>query len=232
MFAIIVGVVTAPASWPLTYFMGYPVRVEDGTGRFVGIPFFIAYFDPQGRDYVGLITMIGVVLNGIFWFLFPQVILWISSLRSKWSTSPYTPALREVVKLSKAEAGRLGQAYVGPEHYLLGIIRKGDGAAIQVLVTLKVDLFLLKSEIERRMESAKPSPVDSYGTNESALNVLKEVDGERHHLGHNHLGTEHLLLALTRSGKTIPAECLANVGVTYEKAHYEILNIFNRSGEP
>ena len=49
--------------------------------------------------------------------------------------TPYTPGMREVIKLSKAEAGRLGHDYIGPEHYLLGIIRKGDGLAVQTLLS-------------------------------------------------------------------------------------------------
>ena len=63
--------------------------------------------------------------------------------------TPYTPGMREVLKLSKAEAGRLGHDYIGPEHYLLGVIRKGDGLAVQTLMNLDVDLEDVKMEIER-----------------------------------------------------------------------------------
>jgi len=53
--------------------MSYPVHVEVETGRVVGFPFFVAYFDSEGRDYVGVLTMPGVIVNGLFWFLAPQL---------------------------------------------------------------------------------------------------------------------------------------------------------------
>jgi hypothetical protein len=73
--AIGFGVLLGIASWPLTYFMGYPLRTEVETGRIVGIPFMVAYFDAQGRDYVGPITLLGAVANTVFWFLVPQMLL-------------------------------------------------------------------------------------------------------------------------------------------------------------
>ena len=69
--------------------------------------------------------------------------------------TPYTPGMREVLKLSKAEAGRLGHDYIGPEHYLLGVIRKGDGLAVQTLMNLDVDLEDVKMELERMVEIAR-----------------------------------------------------------------------------
>ena len=71
--------------------------------------------------------------------------------------TPYTPGMREVLKLSKAEAGRLGHDYIGPEHYLLGVIRKGDGLAVQTLMNLDVDLEDVKMELERMVEVGKAS---------------------------------------------------------------------------
>src|SRR5688572_1310554 len=65
--------------------------------------------------------------------------------------TPYTPGMREVLKLSKAEAGRLGHEYIGPEHLLLSIIRKGDGIAVQVLLNFGLDLNDLKLEIEKNV---------------------------------------------------------------------------------
>lgn len=71
VFGIVVGVST----WPLTYWMGYPIATPDGIGRIVGIPFMVAFFDSRGHDYIGLMTILGVIGNGVFWFLVPDGLL-------------------------------------------------------------------------------------------------------------------------------------------------------------
>lgn len=87
--------------------------------------------------------------------------------------TPYTPGMREVLKLSKAEAGRLGHDYIGPEHYLLGIIRKGDGLAIQTLMNLDVDLEDMKMELERSVEVGKGPTVGLFSPNGAAKRILE-----------------------------------------------------------
>ncbi len=81
--ALVLGVVLDGASWPLTYWMGYPIHVEAEPGRVVGIPFFVAYFDSAGRDYVGPLTMPGVIANSLFWFAVPQIFLYAFNRRRK-----------------------------------------------------------------------------------------------------------------------------------------------------
>src|SRR5262249_7089603 len=71
--------------------------------------------------------------------------------------TPYTPGMREALKLSKAEAGRVGSDYIGPEHYLLGIIRKGDGLALQALINLGLDVDELKEVLERAVLGKGPT---------------------------------------------------------------------------
>jgi hypothetical protein len=72
---IIIGAIVGIATWPATYFMGYPLHVGKEVARIVGVPFFVAYFDAEGADFVGPLTMPGVIANSIFWFLLPQTIL-------------------------------------------------------------------------------------------------------------------------------------------------------------
>ena len=93
--------------------------------------------------------------------------------------TPYTPGMREVLKLSKAEAGRLGHDYIGPEHYLLGIIRKGDGLAVQTLNNLDVDLEELKMELERMLEVGKGPTVGPFSPNAEAKRVLDMTKADR-----------------------------------------------------
>ncbi len=73
--AFAVGALLGGASWPLTYFMGYSVSTPDGPGRIVGLPFFVAFFDSRGSDYVGTLSLLTAGANCLFWFLLPQIAL-------------------------------------------------------------------------------------------------------------------------------------------------------------
>jgi len=77
IISLLSGLIIGMASWPGTYFMGYPYSSGRETGRVVGIPFMVAFFDSEGRDYVGPYTMPAVIANIIFWFFVPQIILFI-----------------------------------------------------------------------------------------------------------------------------------------------------------
>jgi hypothetical protein len=79
--AIVIGAILGAASWPLTFWMGYPLATPEGTARIVGIPFFVAFFDSAGRDYVGPITLVGCLANCAFWFMVPQVFVAIKARR-------------------------------------------------------------------------------------------------------------------------------------------------------
>lgn len=73
--ALAIGVVLGVATWPLTAWMGYPIETPSGVGRVVGLPFFVAFFDSTGRDYVGPLTMPAAIANIVFWFMVPQLAL-------------------------------------------------------------------------------------------------------------------------------------------------------------
>jgi ATP-dependent Clp protease ATP-binding subunit ClpC len=137
--------------------------------------------------------------------------------------------MREVIKLSKAEAGRLGHDYIGPEHYLLGIIRKGDGLAVQTLHNLEIDLEDVKMELERMLEIGKGPNVNLFSPNAEAKKVLDTTKEIARQMKHNWIGTEHLLLGLIKEEGTIAAKCLRNFGVTFDKAQKEVLNVIEGS---
>jgi len=143
--------------------------------------------------------------------------------------TPYTPGMREVIKLSKAEAGRLGHDYIGPEHYLLGIIRKGDGLAVQTLHNLEIDLEDLKMELERMLEVGKGPNVNLFSPNAEAKKVLDTTKDIARQMKHNWIGTEHLLLGLIKEEGTVAAKCLRNFGVDFNKAQKEVLNVIDGS---
>jgi hypothetical protein len=80
--AIVIGVCIGFATWPLTIWMAYPFEVEGDPGYVVGIPFFVAYFDSAGRDYVGPLTLPATIGNCLFWFFVPQLVLFAIRRRS------------------------------------------------------------------------------------------------------------------------------------------------------
>jgi len=143
--------------------------------------------------------------------------------------TPYTPGMREVIKLSKVEAGRLGHDYIGPEHYLLGIIRKADGLAVQTLTNLGVDLREVKAELERMLQVGKGPHVNIFAPNAEARTVLETTKDIAQQMKHGWIGTEHLLLGLIKEEGTIAAKCLANFDIDFEKAKREVLNVIEGS---
>jgi ATP-dependent Clp protease ATP-binding subunit ClpC len=148
--------------------------------------------------------------------------------------TPYTPGMRDVFKLARQEAGRLGHDYIGPEHYLLGIIRKGDGLAIQALHNVEVDLDDLKLELERMLKLGKGPTVGLFSSNEEAKGVLRLSQEIARQMKHGWVGTEHLLLALIRAEESLPAKCLGNFNVDFGRAQKEVLNVIegNQSSIP
>ncbi len=143
--------------------------------------------------------------------------------------TPYTPGMREVLKLSKAEAGRLGHDYIGPEHYLLAVVRKGDGLAVEALNNLDVDLEELKMEIERMVEVGKAPMVGLFSPNADAKRILETSKVVANSMKHGWVGTEHLLLALIKEEDTIASKCLRQFGVDYDKAKHEVLSVIEGS---
>jgi len=142
---------------------------------------------------------------------------------------PYTPGMREVLKLSKAEAGRLGHDYIGPEHYLLGIIRKGDGLAVQTLHNLDIDLDELKNEIERQLELGKGLSAGLVAPNLDAKRVLDTTRKIATEMKHGWIGTEHLLLGLIKEEGTLPSKILRSMGVDFDRAQREVLGVIEGS---
>ena len=143
--------------------------------------------------------------------------------------TPYTPSLRDVIRLSKIEALRMGHTYIGPEHYLLGIICKDNCLAVQTLHNLEIDLEDLKMELERMPEVGKGADVNLFSPNSEAKNVLDTTRQIVRQMKHNWTGTEHLLLGLIKEEGTAAARCLRNFDVDFNKAQKEVLNVIDGS---
>lgn len=139
--------------------------------------------------------------------------------------TPFTPGWKEVMRQSRNEAGRLGHDYIGPEHFLLGIIRKGEGLAVQTLLNMDIDLEEVKVELERMLEVGKGPTVGIFPQNNDAKKVIETARNIARQMKHNWIGTEHLLLALIKEEDTQPARCLKNFGVDFKRVQREVLNL-------
>jgi ATP-dependent Clp protease ATP-binding subunit ClpC len=143
--------------------------------------------------------------------------------------TPFTPGWKEVMRQSRNEAGRLGHDYIGPEHFLLGIIRKGEGLAVQTLLNMDVDLDDLKMETEKMLEVGKGPTVGIFPQNVDAKKVIESARQIAKTLKHNWIGTEHLLLALIKEENTIAARVLKSLNVDFNRTRREVLNLIEGS---
>ncbi len=122
---------------------------------------------------------------------------------------------RKVILLARDEAIRLGHNGVDTEHLLLGLIREGDGWAVAMLNKLNVNIAAVKAEVERTVAAgSESSPGSEIPFTPQAKKVLECAISEASSLGHNYLGTEHLLLGLTLEGEGMASRVLLDFGVS------------------
>jgi hypothetical protein len=129
----------------------------------------------------------------------------------------FTERARKVMTLSRQEAQKLNNDYIGTEHILLGLVQEGSGVAAQVLKNLGVDLRKVRAEVERLVEQGN-SPVTGAQLpfTPRAKRVLELALEEAQDLGHHYIGTEHLLLGLIREKDGPAAHVLQGLGVKRE----------------
>ena len=142
----------------------------------------------------------------------------------------FSDRARKIIVYAKEEAQRLGHDYLGTEHILLGIIKDGSGVAIAVLEKLGVDLEKIKVDIEERVSpNVTTMMVGEIPFTPQTKKVFELAAEEAQALGHNHIGTEHLLLGLLKEGEGIAYIVLTEAGITYRKAKEETVNILGSS---
>jgi len=139
----------------------------------------------------------------------------------------FTDRARRVMQLARAEAVRLNHDYIGTEHVLLGLIQEGSGVAASVLRNLGVDLQRIRQEIERTVRrGASPAPrTGQLPFTPRAKKVLEFAIEEANSLGHNYIGTEHLLLGLLRETSGRAAKVLEALGVRLRDVREEVLEL-------
>jgi ATP-dependent Clp protease ATP-binding subunit ClpC len=138
----------------------------------------------------------------------------------------FTERVRKVLFLAREEAGRLQHDYIGTEHLLLGVIKEGEGIACAVLDKLGVDVDDLRQAIESKIiASGGTLTIGEIPFTPRAKRVLELSVEEAHQMGHNYVGTEHLLLGLIREGEGIAAKVLMEHGLDRKRIKEETLKL-------
>ncbi|MFC1706144.1 ATP-dependent Clp protease ATP-binding subunit [Planctomycetota bacterium] len=138
----------------------------------------------------------------------------------------FTERARRVMGLARQEAQRFNHEYIGTEHILLGLIQEGSGVAANVLRNLDIDLDKIRREVEKIVQSG-PSMVTmgQLPFTPRAKKVLELAVEEASNLGHNYIGTEHLLLGLIRENEGVAAQVLLNLGLKLDDVREEVLEL-------
>ncbi|MBU1146840.1 MAG: ATP-dependent Clp protease ATP-binding subunit [Candidatus Omnitrophica bacterium] len=138
----------------------------------------------------------------------------------------FTERARKVILLAKEEAKRFNHDYIGTEHILLGLVREGEGVAAVVLQKMGLSLQQIRLEIEKLVKPG-PSTVISGDIpfTPKAKKAVEFSGEEARALGHNYIGTEHLLLGLIREGEGVASQVLLNMGVDLDKVRNEVVEL-------
>lgn len=152
--------------------------------------------------------------------------------------SRYTERAQRVIVLAQDEARRLNYDYVGTEHLLLGLIREGEGIAAKALQSLGISLEQVRAEVEKMIGKGTANPRGEIGFTPRAKKVMVELAIEEARLlGHNYVGTEHILLGLIREGEGVAAQVLQNLGADLERVRNQVIHLLggvpqNQTGGP
>jgi ATP-dependent Clp protease ATP-binding subunit ClpC len=136
----------------------------------------------------------------------------------------FTPRAQQVLALARKEADRFNHSYVGTEHLLLGLIKLGQGVAVNVLERMGLELEAVRMEVEKEVGSGPPQKAaGNIPYTPRVKKVLALANKEAKALNHSYVGTEHLLLGLLREGEGVAARVLKRLDVDIQRTRNEIL---------
>src|SRR5690606_20707973 len=124
----------------------------------------------------------------------------------------FTDRARRVVVLAQEEARMLNHNYIGTEHILLGLIHEGEGIAAKTMESLNISLDAVRQQAQDITGAGEQGPVGHVPFTPRAKKVLELSLREARQLGHNYIGTEHILLGLIREGEGVAAQVLTKLG--------------------
>ena len=144
----------------------------------------------------------------------------------------FTERARQVVVLAQDEARELRHDYIGTEHVLLGLLREEDGVAARVLASLGVELDAVRDEVVKIVGSGDEEPTGQIPFTPRAKKVLELALREALTIGHNYVGTEHLLLGIAREGEGVASRILDDLGADAERIRDEVINALSGTVRP
>ncbi|MCB1272367.1 MAG: ATP-dependent Clp protease ATP-binding subunit, partial [Microthrixaceae bacterium] len=142
----------------------------------------------------------------------------------------FTDRARRVVVLAQEEARLLNHNYIGTEHILLGLIHEGEGVAAKALESLGISLEAVRTQVEEIIGQGHQSPSGHIPFTPRAKKVLELSLREALQLGHNYIGTEHILLGLIREGEGVAAQVLVKLGADLSRVRQQVIQLL--SGYP
>jgi hypothetical protein len=137
----------------------------------------------------------------------------------------FTDRARRVVVLAQEEARLLNHNYIGTEHLLLGLIHEGEGVAAKALESLDVSLEAVRAEVEEIIGQGQSPPTGHIPFTPRAKKVLELSLREALELGHNYIGTEHILLGLLREGQGVGAQVLVKLGADRDRVRRQVVQV-------
>src|SRR5436305_11168714 len=142
----------------------------------------------------------------------------------------FTDRARRVVVLAQEEARMLNHNYIGTEHILLGLIHEGEGVAAKALESLGISLEAVRAQVEEIIGHGGQAPSGHIPSTPRAKKVLELSLREALQLGHNYIGTEHILLGLVRENEGVAARILLDFDADAEKIRNEIIRMLSGPG--
>jgi ATP-dependent Clp protease ATP-binding subunit ClpC len=139
----------------------------------------------------------------------------------------FTGRARQVVALAGEEARILNHGWIGTEHILLGLIHEGDGLAARSLVSLGISLDAVRQQVEEIIGRGQQAPSGHIPFTPRAKKVLELSLRESLQLGHNYIGTEHILLGLLREGDGVAAQVLVRLGADLNRVREQVIQLLH-----
>jgi len=139
----------------------------------------------------------------------------------------FTDRARRVVVLAQEEARMLNHNYIGTEHILLGLIHEGEGVAAKALEALGISLEAVRSQVEEIIGQGQQAPSGHIPFTPRAKKVLELSLREALQLGHNYIGTEHILLGLIREGEGVAAQVLVKLGADLNRVRQQVIQLLS-----
>ena len=139
----------------------------------------------------------------------------------------FTDRARRVVVLAQEEARMLNHNYIGTEHILLGLIHEGEGVAAKALEALGISLDGVRAQVEEIIGQGQQAPSGHIPFTPRAKKVLELSLREALQLGHNYIGTEHILLGLIREGEGVAAQVLVKLGADLNKVRQQVIQLLS-----